>query len=98
MGQRAKAKNVARLDRSWYTVQAADLRQFIIYDCRDICSLAEAGKVLQVICGYQKAVIKGLLVVRRSHYSGAPRAREARAWAEPYSLVNLPIPENLVIT
>ena len=30
--------------------------------------------------------------------SGAPRAREARAWAEPHSLVNLPIPENLVIT
>ena len=30
--------------------------------------------------------------------SGAPRAREARAWAEPNSLVNLPIPENLVIT
>ena len=25
-------------------------------------------------------------------------AREARAWAEPHSLVNLPIPENLVIT
>ena len=25
--------------------------------------------------------------------SGAPRAREARAWAEPHSLVNQPIPE-----
>ena len=31
-------------------------------------------------------------------FSGAPRAREARTWAEPHSLVNLPIPENLVIT
>ena len=31
-------------------------------------------------------------------YSGAPHAREAPAWAEPHSLVNLPIPENLVIT
>ena len=30
--------------------------------------------------------------------SGAPRACFARAWAEPHSLVNLPIPENLVIT
>ena len=30
--------------------------------------------------------------------SGAPRAREAREWAEPHSLVNLPIPESLVIT
>ena len=30
--------------------------------------------------------------------SGAPRARKARAWAEPHSLLNLPIPENLVIT
>ena len=30
--------------------------------------------------------------------SGAPRARFARAWAEPHSLENLPIPENLVIT
>ena len=30
--------------------------------------------------------------------SGAPRARFSRAWAEPHSLVNLPIPENLVIT
>ena len=62
LGQRAKAENVARLDRSWYTIQA-DLRHFIIYDCHDICSLAEAGKVLQVICGYQRAVL-----VRRSHY------------------------------
>ena len=26
------------------------------------------------------------------------QAREARAWSEPHSLVNLPIPENLVIT
>ena len=31
-------------------------------------------------------------------FSGAPRARQARGWAEPHSLVNLPIPENLVIT
>ena len=30
LGQRATAKNVARLDRSWYTIQAADLRHFII--------------------------------------------------------------------
>ena len=30
--------------------------------------------------------------------SGATCACKARAWAEPYSLVNLPIPENLVIT
>ena len=30
--------------------------------------------------------------------SGAPRAREAHAWAEPDGLSNLPIPENLVIT
>ena len=30
--------------------------------------------------------------------SGAPRAREARAWAEPHSYGNLPIQENLVIT
>ena len=58
LGQRAKAKNVARLDRSWYTIQAADLPHFIIYDCHDICSLAEEGEVLQVICGYQKAAIK----------------------------------------
>ena len=28
-------------------------------------------------------------------YSGATRARFARPWAEPHSLVNLPIPENL---
>ena len=27
LGQRATAKNVARLDRSWYTIQAADLRE-----------------------------------------------------------------------
>ena len=35
-----------------------------------------------------------------TNYSGAPRTREVRAWAwaEPHSLVNLPIPENLVIT
>ena len=32
------------------------------------------------------------------YVSGAPLAREARAWAEPHSLVNLPMPENLVIT
>ena len=56
LGQRATAKNVARLDRSWYTIQAGDLRHFIICDCHGICSLAEAGKVLQVICGYQRAV------------------------------------------
>ena len=56
LGQRATAKNVARLDSSWYTIQAADLRHFIIYDCHGICSLAEAGKVLQAICGYQMAV------------------------------------------
>ena len=31
-------------------------------------------------------------------HSGAPRAHEARAWEEPHSLVNLPIPENVVIT
>ena len=54
-------------DRSWYTIQAADLRHFIIYNCHGICSLAEVGKVLQAICGYQMAVIKGLLVVKRSH-------------------------------
>ena len=30
--------------------------------------------------------------------SGAPRAREARAWTEPHSYSDLPIPENLVIT
>ena len=54
LGQRAKAKNVARLDRSWYTIQA-DLRHFIIYDCHNIYSLAEAGKVLQAICGYERA-------------------------------------------
>ena len=67
LGQRATAKNVAKLDTSWYTIQAADLHHFIIYDCHGICSLPEAGKVLQAICGYQRAVIKGLLVVRRSH-------------------------------
>ena len=67
LGQRATAKNLARLDRSWYTIHSADLRHFIIYDCHGISSLAEAGKVLQAICGYQRAVIKGLLVVRRSH-------------------------------
>ena len=54
LGQRATAKNVARLDRSWYTIQA-DLRHFIIYDCHNIYSLAEAGKVLQAICGYERA-------------------------------------------
>ena len=27
LGQRATAKNVARFDRSWYTIQAADLRE-----------------------------------------------------------------------
>ena len=31
------------------------------------------------------------------NHSGAPRAREARAWAEPYSLETLPIPGNLAI-
>ena len=67
LGQRATAKNVARLDRSWHTIQAADLRHFIIYDCHSICSLAAAGKVLQAICGYERAVIKGLLIVIRSH-------------------------------
>ena len=36
-------------------------------------------------------------VPEKSPYAGAPRARFARAWAEPHSLVNLPIPENLVI-
>ena len=40
LGQRATAKNVVRLDRSWYTIQTADLRHFIIYDCHGICSLA----------------------------------------------------------
>ena len=65
LGQRAKAENVARLDRSWYTIQA-DLRHFIIYDCHDICSLAEAGKVLQAICGYQRAVIKGSVGRKKS--------------------------------
>ena len=54
LGQRANAKNVASLDRSWYTIQG-DLRHFIIYDCHDICSVVEAGKVLQGICGYQRA-------------------------------------------
>ena len=49
-----KLKNVAWLERSCYTIQA-DLRHFIIYDCHDICSLAEAEKVLQGICGYQRA-------------------------------------------
>ena len=53
LGQRAKAKNVARLDRSWYTIQA-DLRHFIIYDCHNIYSLAEAEKYYK-----QSAVIKG---------------------------------------
>ena len=49
LGQQATAKNVARLDRSSYTIQAADLRHFFIYDCHcGIRSLAEAGKVLQV--------------------------------------------------
>ena len=62
LGQRAAAKNVARLDR-----YSADLRHFIIYDCQGISSLAEAGKVLQAICSYQRAVIKGLLVLRRRH-------------------------------
>ena len=37
LGQRANAKNVASLDRSWYTIQA-DFRHFIIYVCHDICS------------------------------------------------------------
>ena len=36
LGQRATAKNLARLDRSWYTIKAADLRHFIIYDCHGI--------------------------------------------------------------
>ena len=58
LGQRATAKNVAKLDTSWYTIQAADLHHFIIYDCHGICSLPEARKVLQAICGYQRAVIK----------------------------------------
>ena len=60
LGQRATAKNVAKLDTScrWYTIQAADLHHIIIYDCHGICSLPEAGKVLQAICGYQRAVIK----------------------------------------
>ena len=51
--------------KSWYTIQA-DFRHFIIYDCHDICSLAEAGKILQgnskfyqlKIC-IRSAVIKG---------------------------------------
>ena len=34
-------------------------------------------------------------LARLESNSGAPRAR---VWAEPHSLVNLPIPENLVIT
>ena len=65
LGQRANAKNVASLDRSWYTIQG-DLRHFIIYDCHDICSVAEAGKVLQGICGYQRAVIKGPVARKKS--------------------------------
>ena len=66
LGQRgANAKNVARLDRSWYTIQAY-LCHFIIYDCHDICSLAKAGKVLQGICGYQRAVIKGPVARKKS--------------------------------
>ena len=56
LGQRATAKDVARVYSSWYTIQAADSRYFIIYDCHGTCSLAEAGKVLQAICGYQRAV------------------------------------------
>ena len=62
LGQRAKAKNVARLDRSWYTIQA-DLRHFIIYDCRGIFAVLPRREKYYK----QSAVIKGLLVVRRSH-------------------------------
>ena len=41
---------------------------------------------------------KTSMILKHILYSGAPRAREARAWEEPHSLVNLPIPENLAIT
>ena len=34
--------------KSWYTIQA-DFRHFIVYDCHDICSLAEAGKYYKEI-------------------------------------------------
>ena len=52
--------------------------------------LFEAHEVL--LC---KRKIGGFMLVTDS---GAPRVREARAWAEPHSLINLSIPENLVIT
>ena len=55
--------------------------------------LFEAHEVL--LCKRKIGVLNIFMLVTDS---GAPRVREARAWAEPHSLINLSIPENLVIT
>ena len=56
LGQRATAKNVARLDRSWYTIQAADLRILSFTIAMAFAVLPRREKYYK-----QSAVIKGRL-------------------------------------